>query len=126
MIERIEEIIQEQNLKDKAKPRYLVHRRWYLFGLLRKHGIRLERIGEMFDLSHSTVIYGINQAKYYEERNDKLFLMDTLHLQNEFAGQEIIYQQRDLIEDIENCTCMYDLSLVQARIKNNQYKNHIA
>jgi len=49
-----------------------------------------------------------------------------LHLQNEFAGQEIIYQQRDLIEDIENCTCMYDLSLVQARIKNNQYKNHIA
>lgn len=126
MIERIEEIIQEQNLKDKAKPRYLVHRRWYLFGLLRKHGIRLERIGEMFDLSHSTVIHGINQAKYYEERNDKLFLMDTLQLQNEFAGQEIIYKQRDLFEDIQNCSSMYHLSLVQARIKNNQYKNHIA
>jgi hypothetical protein len=126
MIERIEEIIEEQNLREKTRYRYLVHRRWYLFGLLRKHGIRLERIGEMFNLSHATVIHGINQAKYYEERNDKLFLMDTLQLQNEFAGQEIIYQQRDLIEDIQNCSSMYHLSLVQARIKNNQYKNHIA
>ena len=126
MIERIQQIIEEQNLMEKSKPRYLVHRRWYLFGLLRKHGIRLERIGEMFNLSHSTVIHGINQAKYYEDRNDKLFLMDTLKLQEEFAGKEIIYQQRNLIEDIENCTSMYHLSLVQARIKNNQYKNFIA
>ena len=124
MIERIEEIIEEQNLREKSRYRYLVHRRWFLFGILRKHGIKLQRIGEMFDLNHSTIIYGISMADFFEKQQDELFLLDTMALQKEFAGKEIVFIQRNLVEDILKCDSMGDLSLVQCRLKNNQYKNY--
>jgi len=124
MIKRIEEIIEEQNLREKTRYRYLVHRRWFLFVILRKHGIKFQRIAEMFDLNHSTIIYGISMAEFFEKQQDELFLLDTLELQKEFAGKEIIFVQRNLKEDILKCDSMGDLSLVQCRLKNNQYKNY--
>jgi hypothetical protein len=124
MIKRIEEIIEEQNLREKTRYRYLVHRRWFLFVILRKHGIKFQRIAEMFDLNHSTIIYGISMAEFFEKQQDELFLLDTMELQKEFAGKEIIFVQRDLKEDILKCDSMGDLSIVQCRLKNNQYKNY--
>lgn len=124
MIKRIEEIIEEQNLREKTRYRYLVHRRWFLFVILRKHGIKFQRIAEMFDLNHSTIIYGISMAEFFEKQQDELFLLDTMELQKEFAGKEIIFVQRNLKEDILKCDSMGDLSLVQCRLKNNQYKNY--
>lgn len=123
MIERIEEIIEEQNLKEKSRYRHLVHRRWFLFGILRKHGIIYRRIGEMFSLNHSTVLYGLAMADFYERQQDELYLLDTMELQKEFAGKEIIFHQRNLIDDIHNCKSMNELSIIQCRLKNNQYKN---
>jgi len=124
MIQRIEEIIEEQNLKEKSRYRYLVHRRWFLFGILRKHGIIYKRIGEMFNLNHSTIIYGMAMAEFFEKNQDELYLLDTLELQKEFAGKEIIFEQRNLIDDIYNCKSMNELSVIQCRLKNNQYKNY--
>ena len=124
MIKRIEEIIEEQNLMKKGRTRYLVHRRWFLFDILRKHGIKYQRIGQMFDLNHATVIYGISMAQFFEKQKDELYLLDTMELQKEFAGKEIIFMQRNLKDDILKCDSMNDLSLVQCRLKNNQYKNY--
>jgi hypothetical protein len=124
MIQRIEEIIEEQNLREKTRYRYLVHRRWFLFAILRKHGIKFQRIAEMFDLNHSTIIYGISMAEFFEKQQDELYLLDTLELQKEFAGKEIIFVQRNLVDDVLKCDSMGDLSLVQCRLKNNQYKNY--
>lgn len=124
MIKRIEEIIEEQNLREKSRYRYLVHRRWFLFVILRKHGIKFQRIAEMFDLNHSTIIYGISMAEFFEKQQDELFLLDTMELQKEFAGKEIVFIQRNLVDDVLKCDSMGDLSLVQCRLKNNQYKNY--
>jgi hypothetical protein len=124
MIKRIEEIIEEQNLTEKSRYRYIVHRRWFLFDILRKHGIKFKRIAEMFDLNHSTIIYGISMAEFFEKQQDELYLLDTMELQKEFAGKEIIFVQRNLVEDVLKCDSMGDLSLVQCRLKNNQYKNY--
>ena len=124
MIKRIEEIIEEQNLRERTRHRYLVHRRWYLYTLLRRHGITLTRIGKICNRSHATVIHGIQQANYFLDTNDKLFLLDTLELQKEFAGIEIVFEQRNLVDDILKCDSMGDLSLVQCRLKNNQYRNY--
>ena len=124
MIARIEQIIEEQNLRERTRHRYLVHRRWYLYILLRRHGITLTRIGKICNRSHATVIHGIQQANYFLDTNDKLFLLDTLELQKEFAGVDIVFEQRNLINDVQDCRSMYHLSLVQARIFNNQYRNY--
>ena len=125
MIERIEQIIEEQNLKEKSRYRYLVHRRWFLFGILRKHGIIYKRIGEMFNLNHSTILYGMAMAEFFEKQQDELYLLDTMELQKEFAGIEIVFHQRNLIDDILNCKSMNELSIIQGRLKNNQYRNYI-
>lgn len=124
MIQRIEQIIEEQNLKEKSRYRYLVHRRWYLFRILRKHGIIYKRIGEMFNLNHSTILCGMAMAEFYEKNQDELYLLDTLELQKEFSGKEIIFEQRNLIDDILNCKAMNELLVVQSRLKNNQYLNY--
>jgi hypothetical protein len=78
----------------------------------------------MCNRGHATVIHGITQANYFLDTNDKLFLLDTLELQKEFAGVKIVFEQRNLIKDVQDCTSMYHLSLVQARIFNNQYRNY--
>jgi hypothetical protein len=124
MIDRIEQIIIDENLKEKTKYRYIVHKRWYLFILLRKHKIKYKRIGEMFNLNHSTIIYGISMGNFYENKMDELYLLDTLKLKNEFEGKEIIFEQRNLINDICNCKSMQELLLIKARLKNNQYLNY--
>lgn len=124
MIERIEQIIEEQDLREKCRTRYIVHRRWFLFGILRKHGIIYKRIGEMFNLNHSTILYGMAMADFYERQKDELYLLDTMELQKEFAGVEIVFHQRNLIDDIQNCKSMNELSIIQCRLKNNQYLNY--
>lgn len=63
-------------------------------------------------------------AEFFEKQQDELFLLDTMELQKEFAGKEIVFIQRNLVEDILKCDSMGDLSLVQCRLKNNQYKNY--
>lgn len=63
-------------------------------------------------------------ADFYERQKDELYLLDTMELQKEFANKEIIFVQRNLKEDILKCDSMGDLSLVQCRLKNNQYKNY--
>ena len=124
MIDRIEQIIEEQGLKDKTRARYIVHRRWYLFRILRKKGIIYRRIGEMFDLNHATVIYGTGMAEFFEKQQDELYLLDTAELQKEFGGIEIISEQRNLINDIQNCKSMNELAIIQSRLLNFQYLNY--
>jgi hypothetical protein len=124
MIDRIEQIIEKENLLTRSRKRSIVHRRWFLFGILRKHGIKLKKIGEMFDLNHSTIIYGMSIAEFFEKQNDELYLLDTMDLQKEFSGIEIIFQKRNLINDINNCKSMNELSIIQCRLKNNQYLNY--
>lgn len=123
MIQRIEEIIEEQNLREKTKYRYLVHRRWFLFRLLRKNGVVLQRIGEMFNLNHATIIYGLKMSEFYEEKKDEIYRLDTLNLQEEFGNVEIILKQRNLVEDIKKCNSTKQLLVIKARLKNSQYKN---
>ena len=121
MIERIKEIIEKEKLQHNCRTRHIVHRRFYLFRLLRKHGVYFRVIGEMFNLNHSTVIHGNSIAEFFERKQDELYLLDTADLQKEFGGIEIIFEPRNLVNDIENCNSMNELSVIKSRLKNNQY-----
>ena len=123
LIERIHEIIETENLRERTKKPNKVHRRWFIFNYLRRNNYVLREIAELFDMNHATIIHGIRQADLFERVKDEMFLIDTLDLFQEFKNKTIKIKDRDLIKDIMESKNLYDLTKIKRRLQNNVYKN---
>ena len=123
LIDRIHEIIETENLRQRTKKPNKVHRRWFIFAYLRKNNYVLREIAELFDMNHATIIHGIRQAQLFEQVKDEMFLIDTLDLFQEFKNKTIKIKDRDLIQDIMESKNLYDLTKIKRRLINNVYKN---
>jgi hypothetical protein len=123
LIDRIHEIIETENLRQRTKKPNKVHRRWFIFAYLRKNNYVLREIAELFDMNHATIIHGIRQAQLFEQVKDEMFLIDTLDLFEEFKNKTIKIKERDLIQDIMESKNLYDLTKIKRRLINNVYKN---
>lgn len=122
LIERIHEIIETENLRQRTKKPNKVHRRWFIFAYLRKNNYVLREIAELFDMNHATIIHGIRQAQLFEQVKDEMFLIDTLDLFQEFKNKTIKIKERNLIQDIMESKNLYDLTKIKRRLLNNVYK----
>jgi hypothetical protein len=122
LIERIHEIIETENLRERTKKPNKVHRRWFIFAYLRKNNYVLREIAELFNMNHATIIHGIRQAELFEKVKDEMFLIDTLDLFQEFKNKTIKIKDRDLIQDIMESKNLYDLTKIKRRLQNNVYK----
>ena len=122
LIERIHEIIETENLRQRTKKPNKVHRRWFIFAYLRKNNYVLREIAELFNMNHATIIHGIRQAQLFEQVKDEMFLIDTLDLFQEFKNKTIKIKDRDLIQDIMESKNLYDLTKIKRRLQNNVYK----
>ena len=123
LIDRIHEIIETENLRQRTKKPNKVHRRWFIFAYLRKNNYVLREIAELFDMNHATIIHGIRQAQLFEQVKDEMFLIDTLDLFQEFKNKTIKIKDRNLIQDIMESKNLYDLTKIKRRLQNNVYKN---
>ena len=123
LIERIHEIIETENLRQRTKKPNKVHRRWFIFAYLRKNNYVLREIAELFNMNHATIIHGIRQAQLFEQVKDEMFLIDTLDLFQEFKNKTIKIKERNLIQDIMESKNLYDLTKIKRRLQNNVYKN---
>lgn len=124
MIERIKEIIEKENLKERTKKPKKVHRRWFLFKLLRKNEVTYTNIAEIFNMNHATIIYGIHQVEKYEKQKDEIYLLDTKDLNFEFNNVQMILKERNLSEDVLNCNNLQALTKIKCRINNSIYKKN--
>ena len=122
LIDRIHEIIETENLRQRTKKPNKVHRRWFIFAYLRKNNYVLREIAELFDMNHATIIHGIRQAQLFEQVKDEMFLIDTLDLFQEFKNKTIKIKERNLIQDIMESKNLYDLTKIKRRLINNVYK----
>jgi hypothetical protein len=122
LIERIHEIIETENLRERTKKPNKVHRRWFIFAYLRKNNYVLREIAELFDMNHATIIHGIRQAQLFEQVKDEMFLIDTLDLFQEFKNKTIKIKERNLIQDIMESKNLHDLTKIKRRLQNNVYK----
>ena len=122
LIERIHEIIETENLRQRTKKPNKVHRRWFIFAYLRKNNYVLREIAELFNMNHATIIHGIRQAQLFEQVKDEMFLIDTLDLFQEFKNKTIKIKDRDLIQDIMESKNLHDLTKIKRRLQNNVYK----
>ena len=123
LIDRIHEIIETENLRQRTKKPNKVHRRWFIFAYLRKNNYVLREIAELFDMNHATIIHGIRQAQLFEKVKDEMFLIDTLDLFQEFKNKTIKIKERNLIQDIMESKNLHDLTKIKRRLQNNVYKN---
>lgn len=123
LIDRIHEIIETENLRERTKKPNKVHRRWFIFAYLRKNNYVLREIAELFQMNHATIINGIKQAELFEQVKDEMFLMDTRDLFQEFKNKTIKIKERNLIQDIIESKNLYDLTKIKRRLENNVYKN---
>ena len=122
LIERIHEIIETENLRQRTKKPNKVHRRWFIFAYLRKNNYVLREIAELFQMNHATIIHGIRQAELFEKVKDEMFLIDTLDLFQEFKNKTIKIKERNLIQDIMESKNLHDLTKIKRRLLNNVYK----
>jgi hypothetical protein len=122
LIDRIHEIIENENLRQRTKKPNKVHRRWFIFAYLRKNNYVLREIAELFDMNHATIIHGIRQAQLFEQVKDEMFLIDTLDLFEEFKNKIIKIKERNLIQDIMESKNLHDLTKIKRRLQNNVYK----
>ena len=122
LIERIHEIIETENLRERTKKPNKVHRRWFIFAYLRKNNFVLREIAELFQMNHATIIYGITQAELFEDIKDEMYLIDTKDLFEEFKNKKIKLKERNLIQDIMESKNLYDLTKIKKRLQNNVYK----
>jgi len=122
LIERIHEIIETENLRERTKKPTKVHRRWFIFAYLRKNNFVYREIAELFQMNHATIIHGITQAELFEQVKDEMFLIDTKDLFEEFNNKTIKIKERNLIKDIMESKNLYDLTKIKKRLQNNVYK----
>jgi hypothetical protein len=69
----------------------MVYQRYYIFSELRKD-LTLEAIARLFEMNHSTVLYGLKQHDMFMRMNDRIYIQvvsDLFQKLNEFAIEEL-------------------------------------
>lgn len=92
MEEKIKQLIEKDALASKSQKQVHVHKRHYLFYLLKERvGMTLEAIGELFNRDHATVIHGINTYKTRAEMKDPYMNRDIAEYK-EFLQDDNVLQ----------------------------------
>ena len=119
LMNKVKYYIQKDGLKKKCRKREKVHKRFYLFHILRREGLTYSQIGSLFNLDHSTVIAGIKKYKILRKMNDKLLLWDIGEYLDTSEFTNIEY---DLLEDLKDAHSIQHLETIKKRIDRNLYK----
>jgi histidyl-tRNA synthetase len=122
LIKNVEYFIRKDELKKKCRKRKYIHKRIFFFHTLRNAGLTYQRIAEMFELNHATVIHGINTYKNLKRTKDELLLLDIADYDGKFKFHKKTY---DLKKDILKATTIRDLDKIKSRTSNNLYKELI-
>ncbi|CAB5223998.1 Chromosomal replication initiator, DnaA C-terminal [uncultured Caudovirales phage] len=101
--------------------RHKVYQRYYLFSFLRTHRMTLVDIGKIFGMDHSTVIYGVQQAK--NMKKDRLFLRITDDLRQKFEPYTALNYtiERNIVLDVLQCESFWEMRKIQEDIKKGVY-----
>jgi len=122
LIKNVEYFIRKDELKKKCRKRKYIHKRIFFFYTLRNAGLTYQRIAEMFELNHATVIHGITTYKNLKRTKDELLLLDIADYDGKFKFHKKTY---DLKKDILKATTIRDLDKIKSRTENNLYKELI-
>ena len=122
LIKKVQYHIRKDGLKSKCRKPYYIHRRMYLFNLLRNAGVTYNRIAELFDLNHATIIHGIKRYKNLKQTADAFLLLNIADYDTKFKLHKHEY---NLKRDILKATTIRDLKIIKGRTEKQLYKELI-
>jgi hypothetical protein len=90
-VKQLIKLAEENGINRRCRNRELVYKRYYLFSELRKE-LTLEAIARMFEMNHSTVLYGLKQHEMFMKMNDRIYIntvADVFEKVNEFNLRDL-------------------------------------
>jgi len=121
MVDLIKEVIEKDGLKKRNREQHIVHRRIFLFNLLRENGYTYEYIARLFNMNHATVLHGIKRYKDLLSLNDVRLQVDTERYAQKFEDIEEAVIKYNLEKDVRKATTITDLDIIKRRLDNNMY-----
>lgn len=121
-VDKVIELIDRDNLTKKDRRRVFIHRRAFMCAVLRKEGLSLKNIADLIDRNHATVINALKNYRHWARHNDDMFHDDVSEYLDIFGYKKIeTVKHRSILEDIENCRNMQELTMIKRRILNGVY-----
>ncbi len=121
MVDLIKEVIEKDGLKKRNREQHIVHRRIFLFNLLRENGYTYEYIARSFNMNHATVLHGIKRYKELLSLNDVRLQVDTERYVQKFEDIEAAVIKYNLEKDVRKATTITDLDIIKRRLDNGMY-----
>jgi hypothetical protein len=119
MIEQIIEHIKEHELAKPSRAREYVYRRAFICYLLRKQGWTFQKIADLFNRNHATILHAIGVHNQFMKHKDMIYLS---YIQMEIQLFEpVIENKRDIYDDILRVNNTTDLAIIKRRIADNEY-----
>ena len=122
MVDLIKEVIKKDGLKKRNREQHIVHRRIFLFNLLRENGYTYAYIARLFNMNHATVLHGIKRYKDLLSLNDVRLQVDTERYAQKFEDIEEAVIKYNLDKDVRKATTITDLDIIKRRLDNGMYE----
>lgn len=131
LIKDVEFIINKHNLRDKRRHRDIIHKRMFLFNLLKQYKIPISHICKFFGVHHATVIHAVKQYKNLTILKDELLQKDTELYKRFFRMKKkhytidlevakfILKDNEDYLKELEK-----NFAQIMRQIRTLQYKFH--
>tara|TARA_R110002124_G_scaffold101773_1_gene249573 strand:- start:57 stop:428 length:372 start_codon:yes stop_codon:yes gene_type:complete len=122
MEDLIKQVIEKDGLNSRERYSPLIHRRMYMYTIMRKHGMNFQKIGSFFNRNHATIIHGIQRYKDLTKSNDAMLKVDTEEYEQIFGKIPVPKKTYNLEKDVRKATTMADLDIIKRRLNNNLYE----
>ncbi len=121
-IKAIEAIIERDGLHTPNRKQVNNMRRRYLMTELKSMHMPLERIGDMFNRTHATVIHNIKQHHWSIESGDLYYITVIKDDMEELNGSINVKYRRILKNDILRCKSYNQLKSIKRRVLRGEYE----
>jgi predicted transcriptional regulator len=114
-------LVEQDQLNKPNRKAHIIHKKAYLAHKLRAYEMTWNGIGEILGLTHATVIHLVNNAIWWEQTKDNMYLEDTKLYRQEIENLEASPEDRNLEKDVLECESYKKLERIKERILKKYY-----
>jgi predicted transcriptional regulator len=114
-------LVEQDQLNKPNRKAHIIHKKAYLAFKLRNYAMTWNSIGEILGLTHASVIHLVNNATYWEQTKDNMYLEDTKLYRQEIENLEATPEDRNLEKDVLECESYKKLERIKERISKKYY-----
>lgn len=121
IIELIREFIDRDELNKPNRKRQQIYKKAYLQHKLKECGLTFKAIADMFNMTHASAIHNIKThyiLVQYHKNEYEAYIYEYLEA---LDGYKVEPKTRNIIDDINNCSNLYQLNRVKRWIREKKY-----